>query len=447
MSFTPYPRNYRNGTIVIDNAQIGDSTTTLTNMHTSPHFDKCVEFNRTYGGYRRYWLGMIGEGNKDSTGASNDDNSFGIAVEDGSIADPTVLMELNKSGDLSIKGSVSFNDSSEQSSAFTTEHKDILSKFSLNSQNYVELENRLDIYSDGGGVKLIGTHGYVSQHDDVTGTRRFFIGTPNTGATSLELKNETDGAIIRLKTTEGNIHLDGNNTRIISTNAALKCSSSSTDKNVQNFEIEQTTNTGDKLIICNRTSSGGFNSLCQENDQAIVFTDDGNNNGSNISSGLVIGPKGHNGIRITNDEVQVSNKLVLTHDMYIDEGKYLTFGTAGSIYSDIQEGTININSGLNVSGVVNFMRSGRGTCVQGQKTIEFSPPFIIEGDVNKDHYISVVATPLYGEILTRMITLNITAITKTGFVISGNYKDGTNGASGGGIYEGQFTYIAMLRPL
>ena len=55
MSFTPYPRNYRNGSVVIDNAQIGNSTTLNDNDNT-PYFDKSIELNRTYGGYRKYWM-------------------------------------------------------------------------------------------------------------------------------------------------------------------------------------------------------------------------------------------------------------------------------------------------------------------------------------------------------------------------------------------------------
>ena len=108
MSFTPYPRNYRNGSVVIDNAQIGNNSTTL-NGNTDQYFDKSIELNRTYGGYRKYWMGMIGEGNKTSiNGAPNYDNSFGICVQrdDGNVAQPTVLMELSKDGNLHIKGEI-----------------------------------------------------------------------------------------------------------------------------------------------------------------------------------------------------------------------------------------------------------------------------------------------------------------------------------------------------
>jgi hypothetical protein len=109
MSFTPYPRNYRNGSVVIDNAQIGTNTKTLNDNTNQQYFDKSIELNRTYGGYKKYWMGMIGEGNKTSVGgASNDNNSFGICVQpdDGSVAEPEVLLELNKDGDLRIRGDI-----------------------------------------------------------------------------------------------------------------------------------------------------------------------------------------------------------------------------------------------------------------------------------------------------------------------------------------------------
>ncbi|MDB4352205.1 tail fiber domain-containing protein [Porticoccaceae bacterium] len=165
MSFIPYPRNYRNGSVVIDNAQIGTNTKTL-NGNTDQYFDKSIELNRTYGGYKKYWMGMIGEGNKTSVGGvPNDNNSFGICVDNGSVAEPEVLLELNKDGDLRIRGDIYI---AGEVINVTNEHiqvEDISSntyKFNGSESSIYKDNNDIVINNEQGDIRL--SAGNVTMH-------------------------------------------------------------------------------------------------------------------------------------------------------------------------------------------------------------------------------------------------------------------------------------------
>jgi hypothetical protein len=488
MSFIPYPRNYRNGSVVIDNAQIGGNSTTLTS-HT--HFDKSIELNRTYGGYRKYWIGMLGEGNKVNN-VPNYDNSFGICVqpEDGSVAEPTVLLELNKDGDLKIKRDAQFNGPITADEYKFTDSSSRIYQNNGNNDIILNPSHRLVLpagkymrFGDGGSNPNIGCN---SDSD-----KRLYIQCNGVNG-GLDIDPGTNGQVVihtnnRPPYTLENLH----------------------NKGVINFpQTEHDFSSGNYLPYIgwsNATDDGGDGDGIWENICSIGTYKASNGERGSLyfavnadDTGFINGGVSNvmtlTGGTSNNDR----GRLSVPGDIYLQDNSKLLLGTGGNIISNVHgmiaincaggipgDSGLWLNSGkqiqsfvgvshrfsgtsnqpnadvrvagdLSVTGTVNFMRSGIDTCVSGMtsgptaadpfappsvatpiwKTISFVTAFSTAVDITK---ISVVATALNHNVDQDLVAFNIRNVTKSGFDILGN-------SNNSGPYDGEFSYIATYLP-
>ena len=369
MSFIPYPRNYRNGSVVIDNAQIGTNTKTL-NGNTDQYFDKSIELNRTYGGYKKYWMGMIGEGNKTSVGGvPNDNNSFGICVDNGSVAEPEVLLELNKDGDLRIRGDIYI---AGEVINVTNEHiqvEDISSntyKFNGSESSIYKDNNDIVINNEQGDIRLsagnvtmhgaLNVEGYILDINRNDNNTTSLIRAGKNGSTNGQLVIQHDRRIVFDKLSDSS----NPNVEINTQTGELRCASlivdstgdlsvtgnSTVDGNLtvnQFFRVGNTSQPGSDIVLFSNSPGDAAQSrFVTEGKQLFIQNNTSINFGSIGNAGVV-------SINTTNGNLSVTGNSTV-------DGNLSVAGTVSSS-SDIRlkENITNLNNSLdkisNIRGV------------------------------------------------------------------------------------------------
>jgi len=349
MSFTPYPRNYRNGSVVIDNAQIGTNTNTL-NGNTDQYFDKSIELNRTYGGYKKYWMGMIGEGNKTSVGGvPNDNNSFGICVDNGSVAEPEVLLELNKDGDLRIRGDIYI---AGEVINVTNEHIQVED---ISSNTYKFNGSESSIYKDNNDIVLHAVNGDVRvSHSDLFVNGRTTVYNLHIGSTSqsgsdivLFSNSESNDAQSRFVTqvnelfiqnsTSINFGLIGSGVKAVSINTTNG-----------NLTVGSTSQSGSDIVLISNSESNDAQSrfVTEVNDLFIQ-------NSTSINFGLIGSGVKAVSIDTINGNLSVAGNSTVDGDLTV--GGTINGAIASSSDIRLKENITNLNNSLdkisNIRGV------------------------------------------------------------------------------------------------